>query len=209
MMERFKFFMVLSVIALLITWSNCTVDNDSGRRKVIGEGPVVMQVIPADTFSIFSHLAIGNVNITTGDSLEVYIQAQQNVLDEMGFEFKDGYFAWGLEDQVDIVDSDTILLTIHMPNAIDAVQVGGVGTVNIQGEKQDDILIEVLGFAEINSYSLEVDNCDLNILGHATCWIQANNRIAGTISGIGNIYYRGNPELLVSIIGQGDLFDDN
>ena len=84
MMERLKFLMVLSVIALLVTWSNCKINDDNGRRKVIGEGPVVKQVIPADTFSIFSHLAIGNVNITTGDSLDTsgptYLTAPGSIL---------------------------------------------------------------------------------------------------------------------------------
>ena len=209
MMERFKFFMAFSAMVLLITLSSCNLDNDNGRRKVIGEGPVVKQIIPADTFSIFTHLSIGNVNITTGDSLEIYIKAQQNVLDEMGFEFKDGYFAWGLQDEVDIVDSDTILLTINMPNEIEAVQVGGVGTINIRGDKQENLLLEVFGFADINAYSMELDTCDVNILGHANYFIRVNDVIYGVISGIGNIYYRGDPELKVALSGQGQIFDDN
>jgi len=209
-MERLKFFMVLSAIIIMITWSNCSLDVPVDYSKIItGEGPVIKQVIQADTFSIFSHLSIGNVYITTGDSLEVYVKAQQNIFDEMAFEFKDGYFGWGFNEQIRIEQSDTIMLVINMPNAIEGVQVGGVGTINIRGNKQEDIYIEVFGIAEINSYNLEVDSCDIYIPGNATCYFRVNNELTGLISGIGNVYYKGEPQISVVITGQGDVIEDN
>jgi hypothetical protein len=208
-MERLKLFLVLSIIFLLVTWSSCSLDVEDSRKSIIGEGPVVMHVIQADTFDTFRHLSVGNVNITTGDSLEIYLKAQQNIIDEMLFDFDDGVFSWGFNEQVSIQSADTIMLTINMPNVLEGVQVGGLGTINIQGNKQDDIYFNVFGYAEINSYSLEVDNCDINIIGTATCYIRVNNELTGLISGIGNVYYKGEPQINVAITGQGDVIEDN
>ena len=174
--KRLSFILVVGAIISFIVYSNCNLDvPEDDRRKVIGEGPVIKHVIQADTFSIFSHLSIGNVNITTGDSLEIYVKAQQNIFDEMIFEFEDEYFGWGLKEDIVIEDADTISLTINMPNALEAVQIGGVGTVNIRGNKQDYIYYEILGYSEVNSYQLEVDSCSVNIPGIATCYFRVNN----------------------------------
>jgi len=208
--KRLNLFLVFTAIISFILYSNCSLDEpEDDRRKVIGEGPVVKQVIQADTFNIFSHLSIGNVNITTGDSLEIYVKAQQNILDEMMFDFEDEYFGWGLKEDIVIEDADTILLTINMPNALEAIQIGGAGTVNIRGNKQDHIYYEILGFSEVDSYLLEVDSINVNIAGFAKCRFRVNNVLSGLISGSGTIYYKGDPRVNVAIVGQGEVIDDN
>lgn len=208
-MEKIKHLFAFSWIAIAWFGTSCNLDNDDETRTIIGEGPVVTQVVAADTFSTFLHLGIGHVNITTGDSLEVYVKAQQNIIDEMEFAFGEGIFAWGFTEQLNIQTEDTILLVIKMPNDIKWVQVAGTGIVNIQGPKQESIILETIGYTQFYCYDLEVDRCDLNIMGIAQCRVRVNEEITGEITGTGYVYYKGDPEVNVRLIGSGEIIDDN
>jgi hypothetical protein len=207
--SRLNFFLVIAVLALFLTYSNCGLDIEDDTRRVIGEGPIVTQTLQADTFKTFQHLAIGRVLIDTGDSLEVTISAQQNILDEMSFEFVDDTFAWGFKEQIQIQEADSITLTIKMPNEIEEILIVGVGNIMVSGEKQEQILIGVIGVVDLYAYGLEVDICELYISGNARCRLMVNEEIKGSITGVGDIYYKGEPVISVMQTGVVNIYNDN
>jgi hypothetical protein len=209
MIAKLKLTLVFTGITFLIIYSNCNLDIEDRARVVKGEGPLVTQVLPADTFKLFQHLALGNVNIITGDSLEVTFKAQQNIIDEMQFEFKDDLFSWFFKEEIFVEDADSILLEIKMPNALEGIQVGGIGNINIKGDKQESFLIDVGGFTEINGFQLEVDNCEIYISGSANIRVKVNDELGGAITGQGNVYYRGDPIVTIALLGNGDVIKDD
>jgi len=208
-MKKIKILGLLVPVIFFITYSGCNLDIDDGITTISGEGPLVTYVIPADTFETFFHLARGNVSITTGDSLEVSLRAQQNIIDIMDFQFDDDNFGWGFKEKVNIDQSDTILLTIKMPNPIEGISLVGTGSINVIGNKQESLIIDIVGLGDIHSYGLELDYCDITISGAAECRVRVNEELSGIISGIGNVYYRGEPLVTLQVIGQGDVQDDN
>ena len=212
--ERFKMgkdriLVYLGSIILILNLTNCSLDVPETNRKLIGEGPLVTHYINADTFKIFKHVGIGSVLIETGDSLEIFMRAQQNLIDEMAFEFDDDIFAWGFRQNVDLVEADTILLTIRMPNEIESIFVTGLGNITIVGEKQESIYIEVSGLADFSAWDLELDLCEIYISGSARCEFRVNDEIRGLISGRAEIWYKGDPELNVEMFGEGKFYDAN
>ncbi len=110
---------------------------------------------------------------------------------------------------MDIVEADTILLTIKMPNEIEAIYVSGLGNITVVGEKQESIYVEIIGLAEIAAFDLEVDVCELHISGSALCRFFVNEEIKGSISGSGEIWYKGDPEINVDLYGDGKFWDAN
>ena len=146
-MGKIRFLFFVTSILILMNLTNCSLDVPVTGKKIYGEGPLVTQYINADSFKIFQHIGVGSVIIKTGDSLEITARAQQNILDEMAFGFGDDIFAWGYKEEVDIVEADTILLTIKMPNEIEAIYVSGLGNITVVGEKQESIYVEVIGLA--------------------------------------------------------------
>jgi len=209
MRSRLNFIPVIVVITLLLTFSNCSLDINDDTRKVYGEGPIVTQTLQADTFNTFQHLAIGRVLIDTGDSLEVTISAQQNIMDEMEFEFVDDIFAWGFKEEIQIVEADSITMTIKMPNEIEEILIVGAGEMTLSGAKQEQITIGVIGVADLYAYGLEVDICELYISGSARCRLMVNEEINGSITGIGDIYYKGEPAINVMQSGVVNFYNDN
>lgn len=208
-MGKIKNLLYVSSILIILNFTNCSLEIPETGKKLYGEGPLVTHYINADNFKILQHIGIGNVLIETGDSLEIYIRAQQNIIDEMAFAFGDDIFAWGFREEVDIIETDSIQLTIKMPNAIEGIYVSGAGDITIVGEKQESIYIEIIGLAEIAAYDLEVDVCELHISGRAKCRFFVNEEIKGSISGSGEVWYKGDPEINVDLYGEGKFWDAN
>jgi hypothetical protein len=208
--KRLSFLLVTGAIISLIIYSSCSLDiPEDNRRKVIGEGPVVTKSIPAENFKYFQHLAFGSVLLVTGDSLDITINAQQNIIDEMDFNFGEESFVWRFKDEIDIVETDTIYLTIKIPNEIEAVLVAGTGRIVLSGDKQESIDLEVIGLADLLCYDLEVDYCELYISGTALCRIFVNEEISGYVTGIADIYYKGEPQIDVIQSGQVSFYNEN
>ena len=208
-MGKNRILLYVASMLLILNLTNCSLDLPETGKKLYGEGPLVTHYINADTFKIFQHLGVGSVIIETGDSLEIFMRAQQNLIDEMAFAFGDDRFAWGFREEVDIVEADSILLTIRMPNAIEGIFVSGLGNITIVGEKQESIYVDVNGIAEFAAWDLEVDVCEIHISGSAKCRFFVNEEIIGSITGSGEIWYKGDPEINVQMYGEGKFWDAN
>ena len=127
----------------------------------------------------------------------------------MAFAFGDDIFAWGFREDVDIVEADSILLTIRMPNAIEGIYVSGLGNIIIVGEKQESIYIDINGIAELSAFDLEVDVCEIHVSGSAMCRFFVNEEIIGSITGSAEVWYKGDPEINVQLYGEGKFWDAN
>jgi hypothetical protein len=204
-----RILLYVTSIFIIINLSNCNLDTPVSGKKLYGEGPLVTHYVDADSFKIFQHIGVGSVLIETGDSLEIFMRAQQNIIDEMAFAFGDDKFAWGFSEEVEIIEADSILLTIRMPNAIEGIFVSGVGYITIVGEQQESLYVNVNGYAEFEAWDLEVDVCELNISGLAKCRFWVNEEIIGSITGSGEVWYKGNPEINVQLYGDGKFWDAN
>jgi hypothetical protein len=208
-MGKIRILLFAASILLILNLTNCSLDVPETGKKLYGEGPLVTHYIDADTFKILQHIGVGSVLIETGDSLEIFMRAQQNLIDEMAFAFGDDKFAWGFKEEVDIVEADSIFLTIRMPNEIEGVFVSGVGNITLVGEKQESIYVDIIGLAEFSAFDLEVDVCELHISGSAQCRFLVNEEIKGSITGSGEVWYKGNPEINVELYGEGKFWDAN
>jgi hypothetical protein len=67
----------------------------------------------------------------------------------------------------------------------------------------------VIGVADLLCYDLEVDSCEVYISGNAFCRLFVNEVINGSVPGVADIYYKGEPEINVIQSGQVSFFDDN
>jgi hypothetical protein len=208
-MGKNRILLYLISMLLILNLSNCSLDTPETGKKLYGEGPLVTHYVDADTFKIFQHIGVGSVLIETGDSLEIFMRAQQNIIDEMAFAFGDDKFAWGFREEVDIVEADSIFLTIRMPNAIEGIFISGIGNITIVGEKQESIYVLVSGLAEFAAWDLEVDVCELDISGSAKCRFYVNEEIIGSITGAAEVWYKGDPEINVQLYGEGKFWDAN
>ena len=79
----------------------------------------------------------------------------------------------------------------------------GAGKVNLVGNAENH-KIEVSGAAKYHALQLISNHVTVNVSGASNLFVYAKNKIDGQISGVGSVYYKGNPtEKAVEISGLG------
>lgn len=92
-----------------------------------------------------------------------------------------------------------------------SVNISGSGTIT--GQKDFSALknldIKISGAGKFLGYSIETDECDINLPGAGDCEVFVKVALDVSISGVGNVYYRGDPTITQSISGSGRLINAN
>jgi len=215
-MKNSKLYRKVSYLWSIVVFSmgfyltGCTDPGGDISKPVTGEGPVIevpIQVV--GSFNQINHVCMGDMSIIVTDTLQVVIEAQQNIIDLMDWKVQDSTLYWGFKEAVEIVEAEKILCKIKMPVPLSSLILTGVGQVGVSGPKQNSIYLEVNGVGNIGAYNLEVDKAEANITGHGNIEVRAVSELSGVISGRGDVLYRGNPVLNVHVSGSGTFRDDN
>ncbi len=210
-MKKFSFsnLLLLSSIFFIILMDGCRFGFDDDTRYISGEGELVSHTIVVDTFTNILHGSIGTMNVTVGDTFSLTLRAQQNIINEMNFFDDDGFFFWGIQGDVKILESDTIVLDIQLPVNLESVKLTGVGNIFIESPKQDEIILDLQGIGNILGYNAEVDDAQVFLSGSGNVQVKVSENLSGILSGSGNIYYQGEPIVNVLVTGAGNVLDDN
>ncbi len=189
--------------------SGCSDPVNDVSRPVSGEGPVIEISIPVDPFNQINHVCMGDMEIIVTDTLQLVIEAQQNIIDLMDWKVQDSTLYWGFTEAVEIVEAEKILCKIKMPVHLASFILTGVGQVGLSGPKQNSIYLQVDGVGNIGAYDLEVDKAEANIIGHGNIEVRVVSELTGVISGRGNVLYRGDPVVNAHVSGSGEFINDN
>jgi hypothetical protein len=114
----------------------------------------------------------------------------------------------GIEDNTSIENSEEITFDIIV-NEIRDVKLIGVGTYELSGDFQNELSISQIGVGNVNAYDLEVGNCSIISTGVGNCQVNVQDALNVTVSGIGTVYYKGNPSITQNVTGMGKLVNDN
>lgn len=150
------------LIAFLALFSSC--------EKVVGEGPVVQQVIPVANFSKLCVSVRGHVNYAIGPVYKVEVLARQNIIDVMRFNKNGDELVIKIQNGVIVSRNEDITVNITAP-LIKDVSLSGSGTVSVTGPVTGNQL-------------------DLSVSGSGSIEVQQaaiSDKLTGTVSGSGSI----------------------
>ncbi len=155
-------------------------------QKISGEGGIVKQEIDVDGFTGVALAFAGDVYITQGASYKVVVEAQQNIIDNLKREVRNG--VWYVKHDKNVKNSKGVKVYITMPT-LDYASVSGSG--NLVSESRftglSNLKATVSGSGNLK---LDVDAAD----------------IGGGISGSGKIALKGTASSLdMNISGSGDI----
>ena len=85
----------------------------------------------------------------------------------------------------------------------------GVGDMILSGEGLQSLEIEYSGIGNIDFYDLPIKDCNIKSSGIGDCYARVNEFLFLDLAGIGNVYYRGTPNIESIITGNGQLVNDN
>ncbi len=171
----------------LFSINSVTAQNWWGWGKGIkGEGKVVKKTVELDKFTSIGLAIAADVIVTQGNSQEVTIHAQQNILDNIKTEVRNGN--WEITYKENVKEADRVIVYITMKK-LDGAYISGSGKIKGTNvfDRSDDLEFAVSGSGDIE---LEVETSD----------------IQSAISGSGDIILSGNANTQeVAISGSGGI----
>ena len=87
-------------------------------------------------------------------------------------------------------------------------EIAGSGLMELFGSANRSVM-RVSGSGNINAFELDCNRHDISIAGSGSCNVFARDLLEVRISGSGNVFYKGQPQVNSSITGSGGVFDAN
>lgn len=154
--------------------------------SIKGEGEVVKQEITLPAIDGISLEFSGDVVLTPGSTQKIVIEGQQNIIDNIRREVRDG--TWRISFDKNVKDAKPVIVYMTLPTIEDVV-LSGSGSIRSTGKfsNLNDLEIAVSGSGDI---SLEIDAQETDL----------------AISGSGGVKLSGSAKTLeIAISGSGDV----
>ena len=111
------------------------------------------------------------------------------------------------------IESDDLSLSVSGSGSINLQveademmqKISGSGDIRVSG-KADRVDVSISGSGELEALDLEVDKYSIRISGSGKCKIFAGDILEANISGSGSVYYKGDPDKIISnVSGSGKV----
>lgn len=200
---------LLLTFVVIISFTMCDLDDGPNpNNKITGSGPVITKTLSFPPFNKIENIGVANFYISLGDPQSVILKAQQNIIDIMTYEVINSTLFVGIKENTSIENADEIRFDITV-NEINDIKLIGVGNFELSGDFQDELSISLIGVGNVEAYDLEVANCTIVSTGVGDCKVNVRDILDLTITGVGTIFYKGNPVITQSVSGLGKLINDN
>ncbi|MEO6191223.1 MAG: DUF2807 domain-containing protein [Saprospiraceae bacterium] len=131
-----------------------------------------------------------------------------------------------LNELISTGNSDVEMITDNNTPSFEVVQIGngeiktrtksnyfkanltGNGNISNNGSA-DNIVLSMLGNGDIDLSETEASTAEVTLIGNGNFIIQCKESIKGTLTGNGEIHYKGTDKVSVNKIGNGDVIKDN
>jgi hypothetical protein len=152
----FKVFGLLIIGLLLIT--------ACGLRSIQGSGDVITENREVSGFDSVSHTGIGRVIIVQGDEESLTIEADDNLLEYITSEVKNGTLELGFTDNVRIDPAPSITFTVGVKD-LKELDSTGTGSIEIDELSADNLTISTSGTGSISIGTLTATDLVVNAEG--------------------------------------------
>ena len=183
-----------------------------GHSSIRGSGEVVKKTVDLEAFDGIRVESVANVHIKMGDTQQVEIEAEDNIIDLVDLDVRRGRLIIRMDDDHNIDTDEGIHIHITMPSLRDLdlkgvgsieafdleedelnIEVGGVGSVELSGTvKRLDLDVE--GVGDVDLRDLVAQNARVRHSGVGHVRVHAENDLDVRVSGVGSVRYYGKPK---------------
>lgn len=197
---------------------------DWGSKKTIsGEGAVVTKNISLDDFQSIGLSIKAKVIVKKGSQQSISIEAQQNIIDQIQKEVKNGSWEITFGNNVRARDFKDVTINITIPT-IKALSIAGAGDIvtadafdgldevklSIAGAGDIEFLgsansakVSIAGSGDVQAEKFTVKDCKVSIAGSGSCYVDVSGELKASIAGSGDVKYKGSPKVSISAAGSG------
>jgi len=188
-MKRIIFVLITSLFVL----TACT----------IGNGDVIRQERQVRGFNGLSVEGVADVNIRPGEDYKVVVITDENLQNRVITETRNNVLHISIKSRKGF-NSTKLIVEVHIPE-LKSLDLSGVGDVLIADGSATDLSISLSGVGDINAQNYRIENGTIHHSGVGDVKIWATHSLGGTLSGVGNILYKGNPTVNVKVSGVGKV----
>ncbi|HYG40104.1 MAG TPA: head GIN domain-containing protein [Cytophagales bacterium] len=211
---------IILLIATVIFVSSC--GNPHCER---GEGRTVSETYTLGEFNGIDISSWGEVEIIKSNEHKLEIHAQANVIDRFRVNVRNETLYIGADcfnarskPKLYIYCKSFNDLRLSGAGKIESssefifdnlnIEMSGAGDIGLRGEAEQ-LSIRVSGSGDVNLMGLQTKNADIRISGKSDCSVFVVDHLQVKISGVGKVYYKGNPEIDQEISGVGKVISKN
>lgn len=225
-MKKCTQYLAMLILSIALMPTGAEAQNWRGKKTLNGEGPLVKKTLDIDNFESIGLGLQATVYLTQGNNYKVEIEAQQNIIDELNKEVKNGSWSIGFDENYRVNNYKRATVWITMPTiesmAIGGsgdiigetpfknlgdlkISIGGSGNITFAGDAED-LKLSIAGSGKIKAEDLKVDNAKVSIAGSGTTYLHVDNGdLDVSIAGSGKVYYKGKAGIKTSIAGSGSV----
>jgi hypothetical protein len=170
---------------------------------VVGDGDIIHQERHVRDFNGISIDDVGDVKIYPGESFKVVVITDDNLQRYVVTETKNNVLHISIKSRKGFVKTK-LLIEVHLPE-LQSLNVNGVGDVRLSDGNATDLAISLSGVGNIDARNYQIENVSIKHSGVGEVKIWATNSLSGTLSGVGDICYKGNPAVSVKVSGVGKV----
>jgi len=217
---KIKAFRLLAVLCSIVS---PYVLSAQGWGQIEGEGPVVEKTFTLEDFHSMGLGVSADVYIRKGNSNEVRIKGQANIIDNIKKEVNDG--SWSIEfdrkannyRSLEIYVSMSTIRSLAIGGSGNIIvrdafsglgklemAIGGSGNIEMAGSTSE-LNVSIAGSGNVRCEKMRAENCEVSIAGSGDCLVEVGEQLNVSIAGSGDVKYRGNPKLRTSIAGSGKV----
>ncbi len=194
---------LLSVLLISCNNEDCGCDTPPG--KIIGEGPVVSKDYDLASFNSVSILSFTNIRIETGLEQSIKLSGQKNILDILIAESKNNKLDITFPAGNEVQPTEDLTAIITMPNALQSFSFIGIAEMELLGDAQENLTVNITGSGNINSLELPVNTVVINWTGEGMAKIHSIENLILNCVGVFDIKYKGDPSISNNSVGTINL----
>ena len=195
--KSIAFGLLIIFFALLMTGCVITFSGIEGNGRIVKEERFV------DQFDGLVLEGVGNVNIHSAGYYKAVVTTDSNLQDLISVKVKNNILYIDEKNSTGF-NPTKLTIDVYLPE-LKSVGLRGVGNIDIYDGYTSDLEISLSGVGNIDAQDYQVQRADITLSGTGKIKVWATNSLRGSLSGVGDILYRGNPANYVRISGVGTV----
>lgn len=212
---------------VFLGWS-CNKDNDPliNPDCVRGQGAITSEARDLASFHSIDNLIFADIFLSQGPQEDIILEAQPNILEIVRTQVVAGELRV-FSDQCMDIDTPVVLhIVIPEIRSLKLTGVGqilaendfeltdlsahlmGVGEINLRGNAES-LDIRLIGVGTVKAFDLNTDRCKILLSGVGDAEVFVNTELDVTITGSGDVSYKGDPSITSNISGSGSIVNSN
>lgn len=215
--------LISALVSVMLVLAACEVNQTTNGEVIEGTGNVITTDRPMSGFSNIQINMGADLILTQGDSENLSIRADDNLMQYIETEVRQGWLIVSKPDNISLSPSESIQLSLAF-ETLSAIEIRGQSAINADNLELDRLSISfdgsgstmlagrvdnqeiiIRGQAMIYNFDLISQQVDVDISGNSTVEVHAEDSLNVTIAGMGNIRYTGDPNVTQNISGAGTV----